>query len=84
MATGQLESDPKKFRAHLRDASGEATDRHGFQVNYEPVDYQADRDYLLRGVEDGQEGLQSTHDRAVEEGRKDSRGRFVYPMISEE
>ena len=71
--TGQVESDPRKFREHLHVASREMEERLGMKVDYQPVDM-TDKDAL--GVTD--EGMDATHDRAVAEGRKDSRGRFVF------
>ena len=73
-ATGKVESDPKKFREHLRVASEEMSERLGTRVDYQPVDL-TDRDAL--GVTD--EGLDATHDHQVRTGQKDSRGRFVFP-----
>lgn len=73
LATGRVETDPRKFREHLHVASEEASERLGMKVDYQPVDM-TDRDAL--GVTD--EGMDATHDAAVREGRKDSRGRFVW------
>lgn len=73
ITTGRVESDPKKFATHLRDESRRAEERLGMPVNYEPVDL-TDKDAL--GVTE--EGMDATHDRAVKDGRKDSRGRFVW------
>ena len=73
LSTGKIESDPRKFKEHLYAAGQEMAERIGMPVNYEPVDM-TDRDAL--GVTD--EGMDATHDRAVAEGRKDSRGRFVF------
>lgn len=71
--TGQVESDPRKFREHLHVASEQMAERLGMKVDYQPVDL-TDRDAL--GVTD--EGMDATHDQAVKDGRKDSRGRFVF------
>lgn len=73
MTTGRVESDPRKFAAHLREKSEEMGERLGIKVDYQPVDL-TDKDAL--GVTD--EGMDATHDRAVAEGRKDSRGRFLF------
>lgn len=72
LATGQVESDPKKFAEHLRVAGEEMGERLGMKVDYQPAEM---TDKAAHGVTD--EGLDATHDRAVKEGRKDSRGRFV-------
>lgn len=73
LSTGRVETDPKKFRQHLAQKSEEMAERLGMAVDYQPVDM-TDKDAL--GVTD--EGLDATHDAAVREGRKDSRGRFVF------
>lgn len=73
LTTGRVETDPKKFAIHLREQSEIMGERLGMKVDYQPVDM-TDKDAL--GVTD--EGLDATHDRAVAEGRKDSRGRFVF------
>lgn len=73
ISTGRVESDPKKFAAHLREASEKMGERLGTNVDYQPMDM-TDKDSL--GVTD--EGMDATHDIAVKEGRKDSRGRFVW------
>lgn len=72
LATGQVESDPKKFAEHLHVASREAEERLGMPVDYQPTDpgdtYHSD------------EGLDATHDQQVRDGTKDSRGRFVWQV----
>lgn len=72
LTTGRVESDPKKFREHLKVASREMEERLGIPVDFQPTDpsdtYHSD------------EGLDATHDRAVADGRKDSRGRFVWTV----
>ncbi len=73
LTTGRVESDARKFATHLREQSEIMGERLGMAVDYQPVDM-TDRDAL--GVTD--EGLDATHDAAVREGRKDSRGRFVF------
>ncbi len=73
MTTGRVETDARKFAAHLREQSEIMGERLGMKVDYQPVDM-TDKDSL--GVTD--EGLDATHDAAVREGRKDSRGRFVW------
>lgn len=73
LSTGRVETDPRKFAAHLRQKSAEMEERLGHKVDFQPVDM-TDKDAL--GVTD--EGMDATHDRAVAEGRKDSRGRFVF------
>lgn len=73
LSTGRVETDPKKFRQHLAQKSEEMAERLGMAVDYQPVDM-TDKDAL--GVTD--EGMDATHDAAVREGRKDSRGRFVW------
>lgn len=73
LTTGRVETDPKKFATHLREQSEIMGERLGMKVDYQPVDM-TDREAL--GVTD--EGMDSTHDIAVKEGRKDSRGRFVW------
>ncbi len=73
LTTGRVESDPRKFATHLRDQSEIASERLGMPVDYQPVDM-TDKDAL--GVTD--EGMDATHDQAVRDGRKDSRGRFVF------
>lgn len=74
LTTGRVETDARKFAQHLRDRSAQESERLGMTVDFQPVD-PTDRDAL--GVTD--EGLDATHDRAVADGRKDSRGRFVWP-----
>lgn len=73
LSTGRVESDPKKFAAHLRQKSEEMSERLGMKVDYQPCDM-TDKDAL--GVTD--EGLDATHDHQVRTGQKDSRGRFVF------
>lgn len=73
LSTGRVETDPRKFRQHLREQSDIASERLGMTVDYQPVDM-TDRDAL--GVTD--EGLDATHDTQVARGEKDSRGRFVW------
>lgn len=73
LSTGRVESDPRKFKEHLRIKSEEMEERLGIKVDYQPVDL-TDKDAL--GVTD--EGMDATHDAAVRDGRKDSRGRFVW------
>lgn len=72
LTTGRVETDPRKFARHLADKSKEMEDRLGMPVDFQPCDpsdtYVSD------------EGLDATHDRAVQEGRKDSRGRFVWTV----
>jgi hypothetical protein len=73
LTTGRVETDPKKFARHLREQSEIMGERLNMKVDYQPVDM-TDKDAL--GITD--EGMDSTHDVAVREGRKDSRGRFVF------
>lgn len=73
LSTGQVESDPRKFREHLHVASEQMAERLNMPVDYQPCDM-TDKDAL--GVTD--EGMDATHDAAVREGRRDSRGRFVW------
>lgn len=75
LATGRVESDPRKFEEHLHVASREAEERLGMAVDYQPTD-PTDTDAL--GVTE--EGMDATHDQQVRDGRKDSRGRFVWTM----
>lgn len=75
MTTGQWVSDRKQFREQLHVAGEESTEREGYQQNFIEVD-PSDRDAL--GLTD--EGLDSTHDRHVQLGWKESKGRFVFPM----
>ena len=73
LTTGRVESDPKKFAAHLRMKSDEMAERLGMPVDYQPIDM-TDKEAL--GVTD--EGMDATHDHQVRTGQKDSRGRFVW------
>lgn len=73
LTTGRVETDARKFARHLADESKRMEDRLGQRVDFQPVD-PTDRDAL--GVTD--EGMDATHDQAVRDGRKDSRGRFVF------
>lgn len=73
LTTGRVESDPRKFAVHLREQGERMGERLGMATDYQPADL-TDRDAL--GVTD--EGMDATHDRAVKDGRKDSRGRFVF------
>lgn len=73
LSTGRVESDPKKFARHLREAGEKMGERLGQKVDYQPVDM---TDKAALGVTD--EGMDATHDAAVRAGRKDSRGRFVW------
>lgn len=73
LATGQVESDPRKFREHLHVASEQMAERLNMPVDYQPCDM-TDKDAL--GVTD--EGMDATHNQAVKDGRRDSRGRFVW------
>jgi hypothetical protein len=73
MTTGRVESDPKKFAQHLRDKSRIMEERLGMPVDFQPCDPSDTRI-------DSDEGLDSQHDRAVRDGRKDSRGRFVWTV----
>lgn len=73
LTTGRVETDPRKFATHLHEQSEIMSERLNMKVDYQPTD-PTDRDAL--GITD--EGMDATHDRAVKEGRKDSRGRFVF------
>ena len=73
LTTGRVETDARKFKVKLWEESRKAEERLGMPVCYEPIDL-TDRDAL--GITD--EGMDSTHDAAVRDGRKDSRGRFVF------
>lgn len=72
LATGQIESDPKKFREHLHVASREMEERIGMPVDYQPTD--------PSDTFHSDEGLDATHDQQVRDGVKDSRGRFVWQV----
>lgn len=72
LTTGRVESDPKKFATHLRDQSRIMEERLGMPVDYQPCD--------PSDTFHSDEGLDATHDRAVRDGQKDSRGRFVWQM----
>ena len=56
-------------------ASAEATERTGILHDFQPVDL---RDPSV--APDSDDGLQSQHDRAVAEGRKESKGTFVHTV----
>ncbi len=73
LSTGRVETDRKKFAAHLRHQSEIMGERLGMKVDYQPCDM---TDKASLGVTD--EGMDATHNVAVREGRKDSRGRFVW------
>lgn len=73
LATGKPVSSYKDLKEQLHVASEEMGERLGMPVNYEPVDL-SEKEAL--GVTE--EGMDSTHDMAVKQGRKDSRGRFVF------
>lgn len=73
LATGKPVSGMKDLKEQLHVASEEMGERLGMAVNYEPVDL-SEKEAL--GVTE--EGMDSTHDMAVKQGRKDSRGRFVF------
>lgn len=71
-AIGAPVSDPKKFRAELRKASEEAERRTGTPHDFQPLDGPI--------TFDSDDGLKEQHDRAVSEGRWDSKGKFVHDL----
>lgn len=77
ITTGQWVSDRKQIREQLHIASEEVSERMNLEHRFIEVDAN-DKDHL--GVTD--EGLDATHDRHVELGWKESKGRFVFPMSS--
>lgn len=78
LTTGHYVSDRKQFRELLHVQSEIDTERLGFQQNYIEVDMS---DHKHLGITE--QGLDSTHDRHVQLGWKESRGRFVFPMSSD-
>ncbi len=73
LTTGRVETDARKMQQYLDMRSDIEGERLNMKVDFQIVD-PTDRDAL--GVTD--EGMDATHDRAVSDGRKDSRGRFVW------
>jgi hypothetical protein len=81
MATGQLESDRRRMDVHLADASKRAEDRlEGTPANFVRTDYTELRKLKAERGGDITLGLDATHDRAVQEGRKDAVGKTTFPM----
>ena len=74
-ALGRTVSSRREMREAAKMASERATERTGIFHDYQPVDL---RDPSV--APDSDDGLQSQHDRAVEEGRKESKGRFVHTI----
>lgn len=74
-ALGRTVSSRREMREAAKVASAEATERTGILHDYQPVDL---RDPSV--APDSDDGLQSQHDRAVEEGRRESKGRFVHTI----
>lgn len=74
LTTGRVETDARKMQHYLNQRAEEEGERLGMTLDYQIVD-PTDHDAL--GITD--EGIDATHDRAVKDGRKDSRGRFVWP-----
>lgn len=75
MSTGAYVTDYKKWKNLLADAGKERSDRLGMEHDFIEVDAS---DKVNLGVTE--EGLASTHDRHVELGYKESKGKFVYPI----
>lgn len=72
---GRVVSSRREMREAAKVASAEATERTGILHDFQPVDL---RDPSV--APDSDDGLQSQHDRAVVEGRKESKGRFVHTL----
>jgi hypothetical protein len=82
-ATGRVESDRKRMeqygRAHAEQVSEELGIAHGFErADPGELRREAERRGGTEKADKMAEALVSTHDRAVSEGRKESRGKFVY------
>lgn len=75
VAVGKPISDMRQFKDELARASDRESERMGFTVDYQPADL---TDTTTLNVTD--EGLDSTHDQAIKDGRKESKGRFVWPV----
>lgn len=73
IATGKLIGDRKQLAAAFR----EGEDRQEEVVGYRP-DYREASPAELMAQAASDDGLASQHDRAVQEGRKESKGRFVW------
>lgn len=73
--TGQVVSDRKQFTEQLHIGSERVSERLGLKHDFQPADLS---DKKTLGVTE--EGLDATHDKFVELGWKESKGRFVYPL----
>jgi hypothetical protein len=91
MATGQTESDRKKMEMHGKDHAARISDELGIDHQFERVDYselrrEAENRKPNKKVtsvsktpgDDMAEAMVSTHDQAVKDGRKQSKGRFTF------
>lgn len=72
IATGRLIGDRRQLRSAFRDGEDRQEEVTGYRPNYVES---SPAEMLANSASD--DGLQSQHDRAVSEGRKESRGRFV-------
>jgi hypothetical protein len=78
--TGQLESDRKRMEEHLHAHSSQISEDLGIGHTFERTDPSELRK-MAKTNKNGntvETGLPATHDRAVQEGRKPSRGKFVW------
>lgn len=83
MATGRVESDRKRMEQHGRAHADRISEELGIAHSFERADWSelratAEADLPTAKTDSMAQALVSTHDRAVAEGRKESKGRFVY------
>lgn len=83
MATGRMESDRKQMEQHGKAHADKISEELGIAHSFERVDWSelrktAEADLPTSKTDSMAQALVSTHDRAVAEGRKESKGRFVY------
>lgn len=83
VATGQVESDRKRMEAHGKAHADKISEELGIAHGFERADYGELRATAMETLPTGktdsmQQALVSTHDQAVKDGRKDSKGKFVH------
>lgn len=81
--TGHVESDRKRMEERMHRHSETISEQLGIRHNFERIDHsEIVREREKKGPDRNgktvHSGLQSTHDRAVADGRKPSKGKFVW------
>lgn len=81
-STGRVESDRKRMEQHLRAKSDAVSESLGIKHNFIRADYGELKRHAENHGMDLQTSLEATHDRAVTEGRRESRGKYVWQVDS--